>query len=112
MATQDDSSNSLRSKFRIPAFVVKSYVSSACEALLTAWKDRLRPSFPDENSTDDDYVPDLDNQYGQSEAMLRSLFVMAVYHIFEQHLIGFFYHWAKHELNQNPNARPQFDDCR
>ena len=46
----------------------------------------------------------------QTEDITRALFLVAIYHAFEQNFIYFFYRWAMHVLNKSTASRPQLYD--
>ena len=120
MAISNDKSLKLR------AYVVKTLVSGALEILSTTWTDRLSPSFRDErrdldklaekltgeeaSGYPDDYLTDDYVVIEQTQQIMVALYAVAIYHVFEQHMVYSFYRWAKHCLGQKPAGKPQLND--
>lgn len=116
-----------KKKLKRRAYVADMLLSRALENLGTTWTERLRPSFRDERrdldklvekltkeGTVDIYPEDfLADNYAaieQTEQILVALFVVAVYHMFEQHMIYGFYRWAMRYHGKTPSNRPQLHD--
>jgi hypothetical protein len=100
-------------------------LSSALEMLQNSWTSYLRPAIREERKRldelvkqlekegdeyPDDYLTDDYYENEQTEQILSALYAVAVYHIFEQHMIYVFYRWATHLLGQKLNPKPQLFD--
>jgi hypothetical protein len=100
----------------------------ALEAVLKSWKDRLLPSVQQERGLldkraeelgqkeagayPDDYLTDEYADLEETEQILRALLAVGVYHIFEQHMVRFFYGWSKYYRCKKPQDHPSSCGCK
>ena len=112
-----------KSKLKRRAYIVDMLLSHALDNLGTTWAERLRPSFSDERRDLDKLVEKLKKEgdpedfltddyaaIEQTEQILVALFVVAVYHMFEQHMVYGFYRWAMNYQGKTPANKPQLYD--
>lgn len=113
----------MKNKLKRRAYIVNVLLSHALDNLEATWRERLLPSFSDERRDLDKLVEKLTKEgdpedfladdyaaIEQTEQILVALFVVAVYHMFEQHMVYGFYQWAISHLGKAPLNKPQLYD--
>ena len=105
---------------RRAVYGVELLVSDALDAISKSWTERLLPSLEKEHahlekwaeeleqekaSIPDDFLTDDYAVIEETQHILRALLTVGVYHVFEQHLVRFFYSWAQYYQCKAPEDR-------